>query len=55
MARADGRIRIRGGAIRVRIGETCIRTVIRITAEQNTSGATNLYFITRTKNDSRYP
>lgn len=40
MARADVRIRIRGGVIRVRIGETCIRTVIRITAEQNTSGAT---------------
>ena len=37
MARADVRIRIRGGVIRVRIGETRIRPVIRITAEQHTS------------------
>lgn len=44
MARADVRIRIRGGVIRVRIGETCIRPVIRITAEQDTSGTTNLLF-----------
>lgn len=35
--RADVRIRIRGGVIRVRIAEACIRTVIRITAEQDTT------------------
>ena len=32
MARADIRIRVRPGVIRVRIGETAVRTVIRITA-----------------------
>lgn len=32
--RTDVRIRIRGGVIRVRVNETCIRPVIRITAEQ---------------------
>lgn len=42
--RTDVRIRIRGGVIRVRIGEARIRTVIRITAEQNPTGATNLNF-----------
>ena len=40
--RTDVRIRIRGGVIRVRIGEARIRAVIRITAEQNPTGATNL-------------
>ena len=40
--RTDVRIRIRGGVIRVRIGEARIRAVIRITAEQDTTGATNL-------------
>ena len=43
--RTDVRIRIRGGVIRVRIGEARIRTVIRITAEQNPTGATNLDFV----------
>ena len=43
--RADVRIRIRGDVIRVRIGEACIRTVIRGTAEQDTTGATNLLSI----------
>ncbi len=43
MARTDIRIRVRGGVIRVRIGEACIRTVIRITAEQNTTRTTNLF------------
>lgn len=32
MARADIRIRVRPGVIRIRIGETAVRTVIRITA-----------------------
>ena len=40
--RTDVRIRIRGGVIRVRICEARIRAVIRITAEQNPTGATNL-------------
>ena len=40
--RTDVRIRIRGGVIRIRISEACIRAVIRITAEQNPTGATNL-------------
>ena len=40
--RTDVRIRIRGGVIRVRIGETCIRTVIRVTAEQHTTRMTHL-------------
>ena len=40
--RTDVRIRIRGGVIRIRIGEARIRAVIRITAEQNPTGATNL-------------
>lgn len=31
-----------GGVIRVRISEARIRAVIRITAEQNPTGATNL-------------
>lgn len=35
--RADVRMRIRGGVIRIRIAEACIRTVIRITAEQDTT------------------
>ena len=35
--RTDIRIRIRGGVIRIRIAEACIRTVIRITAEQDTT------------------
>jgi len=42
--RTDVRIRIRGGVIRVRIGETCIRTVIRVTAEQDTTRMTHLLF-----------
>lgn len=42
--RTDVRIRIRGGVIRVRISEARIRAVIRITAEQNPTGATNLIF-----------
>ena len=41
--RADVRIRIRGSVIRIRISEACIRTVIRITAEQKPTRATNLY------------
>lgn len=44
MARPDVRIRIRGNVIRIRIGEACIRTVIRIAAEVNPTRATNLYF-----------
>ena len=40
--RPDVRIRIRGGVIRVRIREARIRTVIRITAEQDTARATSL-------------
>lgn len=40
--RTDVRIRIRGGVIRVRIGEARRRAVIRRTAEQNPTGATNL-------------
>ena len=40
--RTDVRIRIRGGVIRIRISEARIRAVIRITAEQNPTGATNL-------------
>lgn len=44
--RADVRIRIRGGVIRIRVNEACIRSVIRITTEANTTqGATNLYHI----------
>ena len=46
VARADVRIRIRGSVIRVRIDEACIRTVIRVTAEQDTSRATNLFILT---------
>ena len=42
--RTDVRIRIRGGVIRIRISEARIRAVIRITAEQNPTGATNLNF-----------
>ena len=45
--RADVRIRIRGDVIRVRIGETCIRTVIRITAEQKPTRETNLIFYSK--------
>ena len=44
--RADVRIRIRGSVIRVRISEACIRTVIRITAEQKPTRATNLLSFT---------
>ena len=40
--RTDVRIRIRWGVIRIRISEARIRAVIRITAEQNPTGATNL-------------
>ena len=43
MARPDVRIRVRGNVIRIRIGEACIRTVIRSTAEQHPTRATNLY------------
>ena len=43
--RPDVRIRIRGGVIRVRIGETVIRTVIRITAEQHATRMTHLYSV----------
>ena len=57
--RTDVRIRIRGGVIRVRIGEARIRTVIRITAEQTPTGATNLKFVLlclfiQTNNDFRF-
>ena len=45
--RADVRIRIRGNVRRVRIGETCIRTVIRITAEQKPTRKTNLIFYSK--------
>lgn len=44
MARPDVRIRIRGNVIRIRIGEACIRTVIRIAAEVNPTRATNLFY-----------
>ena len=40
--RTDARIRSRGGERRERISEARIRAVIRITAEQNPTGATNL-------------
>ena len=40
--RTDVRIRVRGGVVRIRISEGRIRAVIRITAEQNPTGATNL-------------
>ena len=43
--RADIRIRIRGSVIRVRITEARIRTVIRITAEQDTARATNPLYV----------
>lgn len=43
--RADVRIRIRGSVIRIRISEACIRTVIRITAEQKPTGATNPFIV----------
>jgi hypothetical protein len=33
--RTDIRIRIRGAVIRIHVNETCIRAVIRITAEQH--------------------
>ena len=36
-ARADARKRVRGGVTRARIGETRTRTVIRATAEQDTT------------------
>lgn len=42
--RTDIRIRIRGGVIRIRINETCIRTVIRVTAEQDTTRMTHLLY-----------
>lgn len=42
--RADIRIRIRGGVIRIRISEARFRAVIRITAEMDTTEATNLDF-----------
>ena len=43
-ARPDIRVRVRGGVVRVRVGEACIRTVIRITAEMNTTlYATDLF------------
>ena len=35
--RPDIRIRIRGGIIRIRVKEPCIRAIIRITAEVNTT------------------
>lgn len=34
--RADIRIRIRGGVIRIRITEACMIAIIRITAEKDT-------------------
>ena len=43
--RADVRIRIRGGVIRIRIAEACIRTVIRITAEQDTTKNDQPFFV----------
>lgn len=43
--RADVRIRIRGSVIRIRISEACIRTVIRVTAEQNPTRVINLCVI----------
>ena len=42
--RTDIRIRIRGRVIRIRIHEPRIRTIIRITAEQNTTTSDNHYF-----------
>ena len=50
--RADVRIRSRGGVIRVRIGETCIRPVIRIPAEQHTTRAANLSYHSLTRNST---
>lgn len=41
--RADIRIRIRRRIIRIRIHETAIRTIIRITAEQDTATPDNLF------------
>ena len=43
--RVDVRIRIRGHVIRISVGEACIRAVIRITAEQDTTRATNLFYL----------
>ena len=42
--RTDIRIRIRSRIIRIRIHEPCIRTIIRITAEQNATTSDNLLF-----------
>lgn len=59
MARPDIRIRIRGRVIRIRIRKTGIRAVIRITAEQDTARATNLYtllqIVPRSRCPHRYP
>ena len=41
--RTDIRARIRGAVIRVRVDETGIRAVIRVTAEVHATRATNLY------------
>ena len=46
--RTDIRIRIRRRIIRIRIHEACIRTIIRITAEQNTATPDNpIIFISK--------
>ena len=48
LLRTDIRIRIRRRIIRIRIHEACIRTIIRITAEQNTATPDNPFiFISR--------
>lgn len=58
-ARPDTRSRIRGRVIRIRIRKTGIRAVIRITAEQDTARATNLYtllqIVPRSRCPHRYP
>lgn len=42
--RTDIRIRIRSRPIRIRVHEACIRTIIRITAEQKDATMNNLIF-----------
>jgi hypothetical protein len=44
MLGADIRIRIRSRDVRIRIREACIRAVIRVTAEQDTPKANNLFY-----------
>lgn len=44
LLRTDIRIRIRRRIIRIRIHEACIRTIIRITAEQNAATPDNPIF-----------